>query len=237
MLRVTAWDRYLRGLAGSWRGFAAGRPCAEVVEAPGLLALRHPDPVFANAVLLAADALPRALALSSAAPSSAVWTRADDAETTGAVHRAGLHRDVVTTPMVRSLDLPLPDVALPVELDADPARVCRLNGVDPDLLTGVPGLRCVATADDTAVLVVQDVGDDAVLSFVTTHPTARGRGLATAVTAAALHDAVRRGRTGAVLQATPAAQGLYTRLGFVAVGRWQEWVPAARSSSPDARER
>jgi GNAT superfamily N-acetyltransferase len=113
-----------------------------------------------------------------------------------------------------------------VELDVDPVRVCRLNGVAPDLLTGVPGLRCVATADDTAGLAVQDVGEDVVLSFVATLEQARGRGLASAVTAAALRDAAGRGVRGAVLQATPAAEGLYARLGFVPVGQWQEWQPA-----------
>jgi ribosomal protein S18 acetylase RimI-like enzyme len=128
--------------------------------------------------------------------------------------------------MVRPCDLPMP-MPMPgigVELDADPARVCRLNGVHLGLLTGVPDLRCVMTDDDAAGLVVQDAGDDVVLSFVATRPQARGRGLASAVTAAALHSAAERGRRAAVLQATPAAERLYLRLGFVPVGRWQEWV-------------
>ena len=219
-----AFRRYLDGLAGSWRGLAAPRPSAVVVEAPGLLAMRHPDPVLVNAVLLTPQALGDALDLFEQSPTFAVWTHDDDPATAAAVRAAGLRPDITTRPMVRSAALPLPEAAGGVELDVDPARVCRLNGVDPELLTGVPDLRCVATADDTSGLAVQDVGDDVVLSFVATRPEARGRGLASAVTAAALRDAAGRGLRGAVLQATPAAERLYARLGFVAVGRWREWV-------------
>lgn len=217
-------ERYVRGLAGSWRGLAAGRPGAVVVEQPGLVALRHPDPVLCNAVLLDGHAVGAALRLLSGAPAFAVWTGQDDAAATVAVRQAGLRRDATTTPMVRPEGLPLPDAVTGVEVGADPARVCRLNGVDPALLAGVPDLRCVMTADGSAGLVQQDVGDDVVLSFVATVPEARGRGLASAVTVAALHDAAGRGLRGAVLQATPAAERLYARLGFVPVGAWQEWV-------------
>jgi GNAT superfamily N-acetyltransferase len=226
-----ALRRYLDGLAGSWRGLAAGRPSALVVEAPGLLVIRHPDPVLTNAVLLEPQALQQALDLFAGAPTFAVWTSEDDSETAAAVTAARLRPDITTCPMVRSADAALPDAVPGVELDVDPARVCRLNGVDPGLLTGVPDLRCVATEDDTAGLAVQDVGDDVVLSFVATRPDARGQGLATAVTAAALRDAAERGVRGAVLQATPAAEGLYARLGFVAVGRWREWVPVPPAGS------
>ncbi len=219
-----ALGRYLRGLAGSWRGLAASRPSALVVESPGLPALLHPDPVLVNAVLLTPQALGAALDLFEQSPSFAVWTHDDDTATAAAVQAAGLRPDTTTRPMVRSAALPLPDPVEGIELDVDPARVCRLNGVDPELLTGVPDLRCVATADDGSGLAVQDVGDDVVLSFVATRPEARGRRLASAVTAAALRDAAERGLRGAVLQATPAAERLYARLGFVAVGRWREWV-------------
>jgi GNAT superfamily N-acetyltransferase len=217
--------RYLDGLAGSWRGLAAGCPSARVVESPGLLAIKHPSPVLVNAVLLEPSALADALSFLSGAPTFAVWTSETDQETAEVVAAAGLRPDTTTRPMVRLADAPLPDPVRGVELDAEPARVCRLNGVDPDLLAGVLGLRCVVTEDDTAGLAVQDVGEDVVLSFVATRPEARGRGLATAVTAAALRDAAERGVRGAVLQATPAAERLYARLGFVPVGRWREWVP------------
>jgi GNAT superfamily N-acetyltransferase len=226
-----ALRRYLNGLAGSWRALAAARPSAVLTESPALLAMRHPDPVLVNAVLLDPQALGSALELFADAPSFAIWTSKDDPEAAAAVAAAGLRRDITTCPMVRPAYAAPPDAVPGVELDVDPARVCRLNGVDPELLAGVPGLRCVVTEDDTAGLAVQDVGEDVVLSFVATRPDARGRGLATAVTAAALRDAAERGVRGAVLQATPAAERLYARLGFVAVGRWREWVPVPAAGS------
>jgi hypothetical protein len=67
-----AFGRSLRGLAGSWRGLAAPRPSAVVVEAPGLLAMRHPDPVLVNAVLLTPQALSDALDLFEQSSRSAV---------------------------------------------------------------------------------------------------------------------------------------------------------------------
>jgi GNAT superfamily N-acetyltransferase len=60
--------------------------------------------------------------------------------------------------------------------------------------------------------------------MVFTRPDARGRGLATAVLKAALHEARADGASNATLQSTPMAEGLYLRYGFRPVGRWQEWV-------------
>lgn len=88
------------------------------------------------------------------------------------------------------------------------------------------GLRCYLTADAGSGLVVQDVEDDVVVSFVATRPSDRGRGSATRLVRAALVDARDRGVVAAVLQATPLAERLYQRVGFVPVGTWQEWLPA-----------
>ena len=232
-----AFGRYLEGLAGSWRGLAAAHPSASVVQLPGLLAMLHPNPVLVNAALLDPRLLHDALDLFAESSAFAVWTLSEDQETGAAVRSSGLVPDTTTRPMVRSPDLPPPSAVTGVELDVDPVRVCRINGVDPDLLSGVPGLRCFATADDTSGLVVQDVGEDVVLSFVATRPEARGRGLATVVTTAALRDAAERRKQAAVLQATAAAERIYARLGFVAVGRWQEWVPSPASSGDRTVER
>jgi predicted GNAT family acetyltransferase len=56
---------------------------------------------------------------------------------------------------------------------------------------------------------------------VTTLDPARGRGFATAMTRAALATAPGRP---AVLQPTPAAGGIYARLGFTTVGPYAHWV-------------
>ncbi len=221
-------DRYLRALAGSWSGLAVPAPGAVVVDGERVLASRFPGfPVLNNAVLHRPDALPWVGTFYGRAP-YAVWTRADDDEASRTLDAAGLRRDITTRPML----CPLEDVldeegggGVEVRHGVDPRVVAELNAVPPQVLTGVPGLRGVSTAAGYSGLVVQRVGEDVVLSFVATRPDARGRGLATAVTRAALLDARSRGARFAVLQAVPAAERLYARLGFVAVGQWQEWTP------------
>jgi ribosomal protein S18 acetylase RimI-like enzyme len=62
-------------------------------------------------------------------------------------------------------------------------------------------------------------GSDATVIFVNTDPRWRGRGVATAMTAAALLAAREAGATRAVLDATDPARGIYARLGFEVVTR------------------
>ncbi|MFC8192746.1 GNAT family N-acetyltransferase [Cellulomonas sp. NPDC057328] len=216
--------RYLASLAGSWDALAAPHPDAHVVRGRGFLALRHPrHPVLTNVALLDAGAVDDALTAVAPGPFAA-WSC--DAAGDAALAGAGLRRDVPTVPMLARLDA-LPPAAGDVGARAvAPAVVARLNGVDPALLAGVPEVRAWTTAGGEAGLVLQPVDDDVVVSFVVTRPDARRRGLATALLTAALHGARADGATTATLQSTPDGRGLYERLGFAAVGRWQEWVPA-----------
>ncbi len=116
--------------------------------------------------------------------------------------------------------------------DVDPALVCSVNDLSPAHLLDVPGLHTYATADEAAVLAAIDVVDSTAVCFVATRPSARGRGLATALTSAALVDARSRGLVAASLQASPMAVGVYTRAGFSPAGPWwQEWVPKGRGPS------
>ena len=70
-----------------------------------------------------------------------------------------------------------------------------------------------------------DHGTDCGIYNVETLEHARRRGLATALTALHLHEAVARGCHTASLQATPAAERLYTSVGFRDLGRILEYVP------------
>ncbi|MDT3439772.1 MULTISPECIES: N-acetyltransferase [unclassified Pseudofrankia] len=67
-------------------------------------------------------------------------------------------------------------------------------------------------------------GDDCGIYAVGTVPAWRRRGLATALLRHVLATAERNGARTATLQSTQMAQSLYESLGFVTVGRYEEWV-------------
>jgi ribosomal protein S18 acetylase RimI-like enzyme len=66
---------------------------------------------------------------------------------------------------------------------------------------------------------------------VGTLESARRRGLATALTALHLHNAAARGCRTASLQSTEIAEHVYTTVGFRALGRILEFVPASNKSA------
>ena len=72
--------------------------------------------------------------------------------------------------------------------------------------------------DDASVVVIQDVEDDAFVTFVATLPDRRGERLASRVLAHALHEAELRGRTTTSLQASKLGQSIYARLGYEPLG-------------------
>lgn len=69
-------------------------------------------------------------------------------------------------------------------------------------------------------------GEEAGLYSVATHPGARRRGIAQALTSFALHQACRRGTRLGVLQSSPTGYPLYHRMGFRACGSFDVWYPA-----------
>jgi ribosomal protein S18 acetylase RimI-like enzyme len=79
-------------------------------------------------------------------------------------------------------------------------------------------VRLFAAVDESGVVQAtsasEAAGADARVFFVSTHPSCRGRGIGTAMTAAALHDAARFGSRQASLESTHAGIGIYTRLTF-----------------------
>jgi ribosomal protein S18 acetylase RimI-like enzyme len=71
----------------------------------------------------------------------------------------------------------------------------------------------------------RDPGGVAGLYSVATKKEFRGRGIGTALTWAAVNEARRQGYATAVLQASDAGQGVYTRLGFNLCCQFTEYTP------------
>ena len=67
-------------------------------------------------------------------------------------------------------------------------------GTIGDPLAALKGVHAYGI-DEASVVVIQDVEDDAFVTFVATLPDRRGERLASAVLAHALHEAERRGQT------------------------------------------
>jgi GNAT superfamily N-acetyltransferase len=152
----------------------------------------------------------------------ALWTAQQ--ETAEVALAAGLIRDTATTAMMCTLEQLPAAPPFAVGVDSDPRRVAVINGLPPEMVTGVRGVRAFVTDDDTSGLLMFTHDQDVNLGFVATVERARGRGLATGVVLAALHEAALAGARTATLQATASAVGLYARIGFVPIGEWQEWT-------------
>jgi GNAT superfamily N-acetyltransferase len=234
------FDRYLTSLAGSWEALAAPHPGARVVHGDGFVALRSGrHPVLNNAAVLRPDAVTTALNVFTGAPFAgavsngpvsngpapyAIWSA--DAATAAAIAAIGLARDTTTVPMVCDLTDAPPPADDGVVSGVGPEVIADIAGVDAELLRGVPGLWTFADAGRESGLVLIPVDTDVNVGFVATREPARRRGSAARVLRHALAAARAGGFRTASLQSTPMAERLYTRAGFVPVGRWQEWVPA-----------
>ena len=145
----------------------------------------------------------------------------------------GLRRD--TTTLVMAAELPrglrlhehvvrTSVASATVAAGERPVPSGELERVDP-----VPGLSAwVMVVDDVAVAGAWSYlrGSDCGIYAVGTLPQWRRRGLARALLEHVLADAARRGAATATLQSTVMGRPLYSDLGFRAVGRYEEWVPA-----------
>ena len=84
---------------------------------------------------------------------------------------------------------------------------------------------------EVATGLAHDHAGDCGVFNVSTHATARRRGIGTAVTVALLEDAAARGCATASLQATPMAEGVYAAVGFRDLGRILEYAPSPAGSA------
>lgn len=102
-----------------------------------------------------------------------------------------------------------------------PAAVRDLE-IEAQLIGQLTGIRFFAAVDPDGELLgtagSRVVDGSALVASVATHHQARGRGIGTALTGVALLAAAQAGATEAYLDATPAAVGIYRRLGFREIG-------------------
>jgi GNAT superfamily N-acetyltransferase len=238
---------YRRGVAtllASWEAYAAGSAGAALNAPDGVTAAVFPaEPergIYNNALLFDGSAIDALEELYGAAGIErfATWVHESDAPLAAELERRGYVLDMTTRAMGMSLDDlggPRPQLDL---AQSDWGAYLRLFDLPPDLLSDDVGARFhlrVARLEGVSVAasLAFDFNGDCGIYNVGTIDSARRRGLGSAVTALALHEARDRGCTTASLQATPMAERLYAALGFRDLGRYLEYVPGtARVTSP-----
>lgn len=246
-------ELYARGIAtalAAWERFAAVAEGAEVLRLDGVTAAVFPRgaerEVYNNAVLdrgLTDGGHDRALDAMEAAYTDvgvgrfAAWVHEDDHRACAALRDRGYAVTETTRAMARRLDdgwpagpaIATPRGTWPDHVALIDLRRGFLDGIDATqfhVLVADHDGRPAATA-----LAFDHRGDCGIYN-VSTRPSARRRGLATALTVRQLRDARARGCVTASLQATPAAEALYAAAGFADLGRILEWGPPAGRPRP-----
>lgn len=235
------FDRSVSTLVQSWRYLAAGSPGAEVIETDGAaiaIFVHQPDREFLNNTILARGVADVGSALDTIervyaerrVEGYAVWVHESDEATAQAIVARGYGYDSSTRTMaMRIADLGRVDTSM---LDlAEPSldefwHVAGVDGLAPELAAdGAHFYVSRFDGKDAAMLMALDHDDDCGIYMVGTVPAARGKGLATALSAHAAAEAKARGCTTVSLQSTEMAEGVYARVGFRDLGRFDEYVP------------
>jgi GNAT superfamily N-acetyltransferase len=241
VLRSRLWDGFARLQVLLGKHSMGGA----VVEAPGVVASIVPSapesPTLNAAVAL--DPEHAALALPDIARRWrdahvrrwGIWLDPAFKDVVKTLRRGGL----TMTASAPGMGLLLDSVWLPGRNGSAPADLATVGRVN-DLAYGNPDARLERTltplpdgvlkayrADlagaPAAVALALHNGADCGVSFVATVPTARRRGLATAVMRQALGDAAAGGCTSTTLQATDAGARLYATLGYRRLCDMQLW--------------
>jgi GNAT superfamily N-acetyltransferase len=248
---VTGRDKEILGrsvatLVESWAYLASGSPGAEVtrIEDGAIAAFPHPpDRDFLNNAVLArrpADIAATVARVEVAyarvgVERFAIWVHESEPATAEELRGRGYRLDTSTRTMAMSTaDLAAFDSAtlgLPTLEVIEPGlkefwAVDGLDGLLPTLDPSAAHLYVARVDDeDVAMLMAFDHAGDCGIYMVGTVPGARRRGVATALSAHAVAAARDRGCTTASLQSTEMAERIYARVGFVDLGRWEEYVP------------
>lgn len=232
-------------LVASWEALARQSPGARLAVTPRTLAAVFPAWAPLNNAIL----MDRATAQNAAAAAQelsalyrlagvdawALWVPASAASLDASDEVAdirGMRRDTTTLVMRLTISEPSPERAGVVRTSfAAAARagdqpVPAVDLPEPDDDGGMDAW--VMVQDGLAVAGAWSLleGTDCGIYAVATVPQWRRRGLARGLMRSIIDDALGRGARTATLQSTPMGVPLYESLGFEAVGRYEEWVPA-----------
>lgn len=236
-------ERGMETLLASWAVYARGSGDAALARGAGVAAAvfpNGPERAFYNNALLgcglgswqraeALDTLESAYA-SAGVTRFAVWAHEHEAAMREDLEARGYTLDSSTRAMGSALHEvrgPRPEIELGpadwrthLDIVGPPAGVLR--GVDRSTFRVL--VACL-DGEPASSAIAFDHGEDCGVYNVSTVAHARGRGLASALTALHLHDALARGRRTVSLQATAPAERAYAAVGFRRLGRILEYVP------------
>lgn len=243
MSDVDLYSRGIRTLIAAWEETANGSEGAAVERFDGGTAAVFPvDPerrFYNNAVIdrnsPSAKRRRALVAIEAAyAPAGvdhfAMWAHESDNPLRADLEQRGYTLSESTRAMAVALD----EIRVPPrEVNLAPAEWhehLRIIGAPPELLRGADLSAfhlLVARLDGESVstVVAFDHDGDCGIYDVATLEQARNRGLATALTALQLHDAITRGCRTASVQSTPMAESVYAAVGFRDLGRILEYSP------------
>jgi ribosomal protein S18 acetylase RimI-like enzyme len=242
------YDRQVATLVASWRAYARhsdGARVEDVARASVCLFPAAPENGIYNNALLprGLDATRAGEAVAAVAeayreaeiPRYAIWAHEAEVDSMAVLEGRGMRFDISTRAMAMSLD------GLGARPEIELGRLSWDRYVEE--FVEVPGLLAGASAaefhlrvarldgrDVGAVIAWDHEGDRGIFNLGTLSD-ARRRGVGTALTALALHEARERGCTTASLQSTPVAEGVYASLGFADLGRYLEYVPSTSSGT------
>lgn len=235
------YDRGVATLLTSWEVYARSSRGAAVIRLPGAAAAVFPDEperrIYNNAVLerelASADPACAIAAVEETYAKAdvgrfAVWAHETDVATRAELERWGYTIDESTRAMGMSLNdvrVPRPEIELG-PADWDEHR--RTLGLPSGLLEGVDQsvvqvLVARLNGENVATAVAVDHEGDCGVYNVGTLEHARKRGLATALIAIHVHQALARGCRTASVQSTPMAESVYAAVGFCDLGRILEY--------------
>jgi len=236
------FERSVETLIESWAYLASGSPGAELVrvEDAAIAAFVHrPDREFLNNAVLGPR--PADLGATVAAIEDtyarhgverfAIWAHESEAEVAAELLARGYVFDSATRTMAMPIDeLREVDGSAPEVIEPGPAGFWAVDGpgglvpeLDP---AGAHFYVARLDGENVSMLMAFDHAGDCGIYMVGTLEAARGRGIATALSAHAVLAARERGCLTASLQSTAMAEGVYGRVGFRDLGLWWEYTRA-----------